>query len=95
VAPTLYALVQSNDPSYAFLIFGGSAIIQLSISNFVYPMHQGHSLAPPFRRDVSRGPTQGHFALCFPCASKVSGERLLGVQEKPVPTKLTKIAGLE
>lgn len=45
VPPTLYALIQFGDPTMALVAFVGFAVIQLVISNFIYPLLQGHSLA--------------------------------------------------
>ena len=45
VPPPLYALVQFQNWSMPALAFVGFAIIQITISNFLYPMLQGRSLA--------------------------------------------------
>ena len=45
IPPTLYALVQWDDPSRALIVFAGFALLQLTISNFVYPLLQGRSLS--------------------------------------------------
>ncbi|MGF1553613.1 MAG: AI-2E family transporter [Paracoccaceae bacterium] len=47
VPPTLYALVQFDDPRTALLVLGGFIAIQVTISNFVYPFLQGKGLALP------------------------------------------------
>lgn len=45
IPPTLYALVQWEDPTRAVIVFAGFAALQLTISNFVYPWLQGRSLS--------------------------------------------------
>jgi predicted PurR-regulated permease PerM len=45
IPPTLYALVQWEDPTRALIVFAGFAVLQLTISNFVYPLLQGRSLS--------------------------------------------------
>lgn len=43
--PTLYAFVQFGDFTMPLVVFVGFAVIQIVISNFVYPLLQGRSLA--------------------------------------------------
>jgi predicted PurR-regulated permease PerM len=43
--PTLYAVVQFQSVSMAALVLAGFLVLQIAISNFVYPALQGHSLA--------------------------------------------------
>jgi predicted PurR-regulated permease PerM len=43
--PTLYAVVQFQDVSMSVLVLAGFVVLQIAISNFVYPMLQGQSLA--------------------------------------------------
>lgn len=43
--PTLYALIQFQDVSTTVLVFVGFLVLQIAISNFVYPALQGQSLA--------------------------------------------------
>lgn len=45
IPPTIYALIQFGDPMQALLVFAGFVVLQLVISNFVYPLLQGHSLS--------------------------------------------------
>jgi AI-2 transport protein TqsA len=45
--PTLYAIVQFQSTSMAVLVFAGFAILQIVISNFVYPWLQGERLSLP------------------------------------------------
>jgi predicted PurR-regulated permease PerM len=45
VPPTLYAVVQWEDPIRALIVFAGFAALQLTISNFIYPLLQGRSLS--------------------------------------------------
>lgn len=45
IPPTLYALVQFGDPASAAIIFAGFAVIQIVISNIIYPLMQGQSLS--------------------------------------------------
>ena len=45
IPPTLYALIQFDGWTMPSIVFLGFAAIQIVISNFVYPMLQGHSLA--------------------------------------------------
>ena len=45
LSPTLYAIVQFDGAAWPALIFAGFAIIQLTISNVLYPYLQGKSLA--------------------------------------------------
>jgi predicted PurR-regulated permease PerM len=43
--PTLYALIQFQDASMTVLVLIGFLVLQIAISNFVYPALQGQSLA--------------------------------------------------
>lgn len=45
IPPTLFAIIQTNDPAFVVIVFLGFAAIQLVISNVVYPLLQGHSLS--------------------------------------------------
>jgi predicted PurR-regulated permease PerM len=45
--PTLYALVQFDGWGRPAAIFAGLAVLQIVISNFVYPLAQGRSMALP------------------------------------------------
>ena len=45
VPPTLYALLQFQDWSMPLVVFLGYAVLQLAISNFVYPWMQGERLS--------------------------------------------------
>jgi predicted PurR-regulated permease PerM len=45
IPPSVYALMQFQSWTVPLIIFAGLAIIQLLISNFVYPMLQGRSLS--------------------------------------------------
>lgn len=47
VPPTLYAAFQFQDWTRTVATFAGYAVIQITISNFVYPMLQGRGLALP------------------------------------------------
>ncbi len=44
VPPSLYALIQYQNWTMPFVVFVGFGVIQITISNFVYPMLQGRSL---------------------------------------------------
>jgi AI-2 transport protein TqsA len=43
--PTLYALVQFQDVSMPALVLVGFLVLQIAISNFIYPALQGHTLS--------------------------------------------------
>lgn len=43
--PTLYAVIQFHGWTMPIIIFVGYAVLQITISNFIYPMMQGQSLA--------------------------------------------------
>ncbi|WP_051328599.1 AI-2E family transporter [Geminicoccus roseus] len=45
VPPTLYAIIQYDGWTMPAVVFAGFLLIQLAVSNFVYPMLQGHSLS--------------------------------------------------
>jgi len=45
VPPSLYALIQFGDWPAPLIVFVGFGVIQIAISNFVYPMLQGRSLS--------------------------------------------------
>ena len=45
--PTLYAIIQFHSLSLSLVVFVGFAVLQVVISNFVYPALQGRSLALP------------------------------------------------
>lgn len=45
VPPTIYALAQFGGWTTPLLVFAGLGVIQLAISNFIYPLLQGRSLA--------------------------------------------------
>jgi predicted PurR-regulated permease PerM len=45
VPPTLYALIQFQGWTMPVIVFVGFAVLQIVISNFVYPMLQGRSLS--------------------------------------------------
>jgi predicted PurR-regulated permease PerM len=45
VPPTLYAMIQFQSLSWTLVVFFGFAVLQISISNVVYPMLQGRSLS--------------------------------------------------
>ena len=45
VPPTLYAAVQFQDVTMTLLVFFGFAVLQIAISNFVYPAMQGRVLS--------------------------------------------------
>jgi len=43
--PTLYAIIQFGDWTMPALVFAGFCVIQITISNFIYPLLQARSLA--------------------------------------------------
>jgi predicted PurR-regulated permease PerM len=43
--PTLYAALQFRDPTTTLVVFCGYAVLQIAISNFLYPLLQGRGLA--------------------------------------------------
>lgn len=45
VPPSLYALIHFQDTTMPVVVFVGFAVIQITISNFVYPVLQGRSLS--------------------------------------------------
>jgi AI-2 transport protein TqsA len=45
VPPTLYAMIQFQSASWTLVVFFGFAVLQIVISNVVYPMLQGRSLS--------------------------------------------------
>lgn len=45
VPPTLYAMIQFQSASWTLIVFFGFAVLQITISNVVYPMLQGRSLS--------------------------------------------------
>lgn len=45
IPPTLYAIIQFQSLSMPLIVFTGFAVLQIVISNFVYPTLQGRSLA--------------------------------------------------
>src|SRR4029079_4080864 len=45
ILPTLYALIQFQDWTMSLVTFLGSAILQVVISNFIYPWMQGERLS--------------------------------------------------
>ncbi len=47
IPPTLYAFVQFGDITMPLVVFVGYAMLQLAISNVVYPMLQGRGMAMP------------------------------------------------
>ncbi|MEX6506849.1 AI-2E family transporter [Jiella sp. M17.18] len=47
IPPTLYAFIQFDGFTMPLVIFGGFLVLQLVISNFVYPMLQSHGLSMP------------------------------------------------
>jgi AI-2 transport protein TqsA len=44
IPPTLYALIQFQSWTWSAVVFVGYAVIQIVISNFLFPMVQGYSL---------------------------------------------------
>ncbi len=47
VPPVLYALIQFEGWTMPIVVFFGFAVLQITISNFVYPMLQGRGMAMP------------------------------------------------
>ena len=47
IPPTLYAVMQFDGWTRPAIVFGGFAVLQIIISNFVYPMLQGRSMSMP------------------------------------------------
>lgn len=47
IPPTLYALIQFEGWTMPIVVFAGYAVLQISISNFVYPMLQGRGMSLP------------------------------------------------
>ena len=47
IPPTLYAIVQFDGWTMPVVVFVGFALLQITISNFVYPMLQGRGMAMP------------------------------------------------
>ena len=47
IPPTLYALIQFEGWTMPIVVFVGFAVLQVTISNFVYPMLQGHGMSMP------------------------------------------------
>lgn len=45
IPPSLYALLQFQNGTMAIIAFVGFAVIQIVISNFIYPLFQGRSLS--------------------------------------------------
>ena len=45
VPPALYALIQFQDLTWPLVTLVGFSVIQIAISNFVYPLVQGRSLS--------------------------------------------------
>lgn len=45
IPPSLYAMIQFQDFAMPLVTFAGFAVLQIVISNFVYPMLQGRSLS--------------------------------------------------
>ncbi len=45
VPPTLFAIIQFQSVSWAVIVFFGFAILQIVISNVIYPMLQGRSFS--------------------------------------------------
>ncbi len=45
IPPTLYALIQFEGLTMPLVVFAGFAVLQLTISNFIYPMLQGRGMA--------------------------------------------------
>ena len=45
IPPTIYAIIQFQSFSMALLVFVGFAVLQITISSFVYPALQGRSLS--------------------------------------------------
>lgn len=47
IPPTLYALIQFGGWTMPIVVFAGFALLQITISNFIYPMLQGRGMAMP------------------------------------------------
>ena len=47
IPPTLYAVMQFDGWTRPAIVFAGFAVLQIVISNFVYPMLQGRSMSMP------------------------------------------------
>ena len=47
IPPTLYAVLQFDGWTRPAIVFAGFAVLQIVISNFVYPMLQGRSMSMP------------------------------------------------
>lgn len=47
IPPTLYALIQYEGGTMPIVVFVGFAVLQIIISNVVYPLLQGHGMAMP------------------------------------------------
>ena len=47
IPPTLYALIQFEGWTMPIVVFVGFAVLQVTISNFVYPMLQGRGMSMP------------------------------------------------
>ena len=45
IPPTLYAVLQYREWTMPLVVFGGFAVLQIAISNFLYPLLQGRGLA--------------------------------------------------
>ena len=45
IPPSVFALMQFHNWTMPLIVFGGLSVIQIAISNFVYPMLQGRSLS--------------------------------------------------
>lgn len=45
IPPVLYAVVQYGDATMPLIALAGFTVIQIGISNFIYPLAQGHSLS--------------------------------------------------
>lgn len=45
IPPTLYAFIQFESWTMTLIVFAGFAVLQVVISNFIYPMLQGRSMA--------------------------------------------------
>lgn len=47
ISPTLYALIQFEGWTMPIIVFVGFAVLQITISNFIYPMLQGRGMSMP------------------------------------------------
>lgn len=47
IPPTLYAVIQFEGWTMPIIVFAGFAVLQITISNIVYPMLQGRGMAMP------------------------------------------------